>query len=131
MTLNELCEAVGMPARQIRYLIAEGALPSATGTGRGADAYTDEHLRLARDCKRLLDANVGVRALKGVLAAEARDVLYRDARVELRLRTEATLADLSDSEIRALVDDIERAVRRAAEGRLERRDMLADEREAD
>jgi DNA-binding transcriptional MerR regulator len=44
MTLAELVDALDVPARQIRFLIAEGVLPPALKTGRAADAYGDEHL---------------------------------------------------------------------------------------
>lgn len=36
MTLIELATTVGVPARQIRFLIAEGIFPAASKTGRGA-----------------------------------------------------------------------------------------------
>ncbi len=111
MTLIELCQAVDMPARQIRYLIAEEALPPATGTGRGADAYTPTHLRLARDCKRLLDAGVAVRALTAVLAAEERSVVFRDARFELRSHGDDALEGLEDEDVRSLLEGIERALK--------------------
>ena len=45
MSLAEIAEAAGVPAfRQIRFMIAEGVVPQATGTGRGADVYGEEHL---------------------------------------------------------------------------------------
>lgn len=44
MTLAELAERIGTSPRQIRFLIAEGILPSANKTGRAADAYGEEHL---------------------------------------------------------------------------------------
>jgi excisionase family DNA binding protein len=37
MTLSELAERLGIPPRQIRFMIAEGILPAASRTGRGAD----------------------------------------------------------------------------------------------
>jgi hypothetical protein len=37
VTLAEIAEAAGVPPRQIRFMIAEGFVPPATGTGRGAD----------------------------------------------------------------------------------------------
>ena len=86
-------------------------LPSATGTGRGADAYTPTHLRLACDCKRLLDAGVAVRALTAVLAAEERSVLYRDARFELRSRGDDAFDGLEDEDVRSLLEGIERALK--------------------
>ena len=48
MTLGELAEASGLPARTIRYYIARGLLDGPVKGGRDA-AYTEEHLaRLER-----------------------------------------------------------------------------------
>lgn len=44
MTLNDLAERLGVPARQIRFLIAEGILPPAAKTGRAADGYDETHV---------------------------------------------------------------------------------------
>ena len=43
MTLAELAEASGVPARTIRFYIARGLLDGPAKAGRGA-AYTSEHL---------------------------------------------------------------------------------------
>jgi DNA-binding transcriptional MerR regulator len=48
LTLSELAEASGLPARTIRFYIARGLLDGPLKAGRGA-VYTPEHLaRLAR-----------------------------------------------------------------------------------
>lgn len=43
MTIRELSELTGVTIRQIRFLIAEGFVPSPTG-GRAKAAYGDEHV---------------------------------------------------------------------------------------
>ena len=48
MTLSELAERLGVPARQIRFLIAEGILPPAAKTGRAADGYDEAHVLLGQ-----------------------------------------------------------------------------------
>lgn len=44
MTLSELAERLGIPPRQIRFMIAEGILPPASRTGRSADGYDEAHV---------------------------------------------------------------------------------------
>ena len=48
VTLSELADCLGIPARQIRFMIAEGILPAAARTGRSADAYDETHVSKGR-----------------------------------------------------------------------------------
>ena len=51
MTLAELSETSGVPARTRRFYIARGLLQSPAKAGRGA-AYTDDHLRRIEQIKK-------------------------------------------------------------------------------
>jgi DNA-binding transcriptional MerR regulator len=52
MTLAQLAEASGLPARTIRFYIARGLLEGPRKAGRGA-AYTQDHLACLERIKRL------------------------------------------------------------------------------
>jgi DNA-binding transcriptional MerR regulator len=52
MTLAELADASGLPARTIRFYIARGLLDGPVKAGRGA-AYTPEHLARLERIKKL------------------------------------------------------------------------------
>jgi len=52
MTLQELSETVGVPARTIRFYIARGILAGPLKVGRGAD-YGSEHVERLERIKRL------------------------------------------------------------------------------
>jgi DNA-binding transcriptional MerR regulator len=52
MTLSEIADASGLPARTIRFYIARGILPGPLKAGRGA-AYTPEHVARIAEIQRL------------------------------------------------------------------------------
>jgi len=52
MTLAELADASGLPARTIRFYIARGLVDGPVKAGRGA-AYTDQHLTRLEQIKKL------------------------------------------------------------------------------
>ncbi len=52
MTLQHLSEAVGVPARTIRFYISRGILAGPLKAGRGAD-YGDEHVERLERIKQL------------------------------------------------------------------------------
>ena len=68
MTLQELSEALNIPPRQIRFMIAEGCLPPANGTGRGADAYDEIHLDKGRRYITLHGLGMKPQAIKVLMA---------------------------------------------------------------
>jgi DNA-binding transcriptional MerR regulator len=51
MTLAELSDASGVPARTLRFYIARGLLSGPAKAGRGA-TYTDDHLRRVEQIKK-------------------------------------------------------------------------------
>ena len=85
MTLAELADALDVPARQIRFMIAEGVLPPALKTGRAADAYGDEHLRKARRYLTLHRLGMKPAAIKVLLAFDEAIPVYQGGGVELRI----------------------------------------------
>jgi len=44
MKFNDLVERLGVPARQVRYMIAEGIIPEALEGGRFADPWDETHV---------------------------------------------------------------------------------------
>jgi DNA-binding transcriptional MerR regulator len=44
MKFKDLVERLGVPARQVRYMIEEGLIPEARGTGRAADVWDEIHV---------------------------------------------------------------------------------------
>lgn len=52
MTLAELAEGTGIPARTVRYYIARGLLPGPDKAGRGAE-YNEQHLERLQQIVRL------------------------------------------------------------------------------
>ena len=85
MTLVELADALGIPARQIRFMIAEGILPPALKTGRAADAYGDEHLARARRYMTLHGLGIKPSAIKVLMAFDEAIPIVQARGVELRV----------------------------------------------
>jgi hypothetical protein len=44
MKFNDLVERLGVPARQVRYMISEGIIPEALESGRFADPWDERHV---------------------------------------------------------------------------------------
>ena len=106
MTLSEFAEAVGVPPRQIRYMIAEGCLPAASTTGRGADAYSDDHLAKARRYIALHRLGMKAAAIKVLMAFDDALPILQAHGIELRvdpsvdanaIDVDAVLAEISDA----------------------------------
>ena len=85
MTLVELAEAVDVPPRQIRFMIAEGVLPPANKTGRAADAYGDEHLSKARRYMMLHKLGMKPSAIKVLMAFDEAIPIFQAGGVEVRV----------------------------------------------
>jgi DNA-binding transcriptional MerR regulator len=85
VTLAELADAVGAPPRQIRFMIAEGVLPPATKTGRGANGYGDEHLARARRYMTLHGLGMKPSAIKVLMAFDEAIPIFQEAGVEVRV----------------------------------------------
>ncbi|MBG0807947.1 MerR family transcriptional regulator [Methylosinus sp. H3A] len=69
MKFDELVQATGIAARQIRYLIAEGFVPPPTG-GRTYATYGDDHVRAIRRYERLKGLGFPPAAIRLLLDAK-------------------------------------------------------------
>ena len=103
MTLKELSEALNIPPRQIRFMIAEGCLPPANGTGRGADAYDEIHLDKGRRYITLHGLGMKPQAIKVLMAFDDAVPIFQGFGIELRIDPSVdpkiTDADTAISEI--------------------------------
>ncbi len=108
MTLTELAEAAGVPPRQIRFLIAEGILPAATKTGRGADGYGEEHLARARRYMTLHGLGMKPSAVKVLMAFDEAIPILQAHGIELRVDSSV---DPSTIDVEAVLADVRRALR--------------------
>lgn len=59
MTVHQLAERSGVPARRIRHYVAEGVLPRPIGRGRAAH-YRQSHLVRLQQIQALRDHNLGL-----------------------------------------------------------------------
>ena len=85
MTLQELSDLLGVPPRQIRFMIAEGCLPAANGTGRSADAYDKTHLAKGRRYIALHRLGMKPQAIKVLMAFDEAIPIFQAHGLELRV----------------------------------------------
>lgn len=85
MNIAELADAVGAPPRQIRFMIAEGILPPATKTGRGADGYGEEHLARARRYMTLHGLGMKPAGIKVLMAFDEAIPIFQQNGIEVRI----------------------------------------------
>ena len=108
MTLQELADKLGVAARQIRFLIAEGILPAAQKTGRSADAYGDEHLRHAQRYLALHRMGMKPASIKVLMTFDDAVPILQEQGVEVRM---GPSVDPSTLDLDALVQKITEALR--------------------
>jgi DNA-binding transcriptional MerR regulator len=108
MTLAELAAAIGVPPRQIRFMISEGLLPAATKTGRSADAYGDDHLLKARRYMTLHGLGMKPAAIRVLMAFDDAIPVFQEAGVEVRIDPSR---DPRQIDLKAVLAGIERALR--------------------
>jgi DNA-binding transcriptional MerR regulator len=106
VTIAEIAEAAGVPPRQIRFMIAEGFVPPATGTGRAADVYGEEHLAKVRRYMALHGLGMKPSAIKVLMEFDEAIPIFQQAGVELRvdpsvdsgsINVEQTLAAIAEA----------------------------------
>jgi DNA-binding transcriptional MerR regulator len=85
VTLAEIAEAAGVPPRQIRFMIAEGFVPSATGTGRRADVYGEDHLGKIRRYMTLHGLGMKPSAIRVLMEFDEAIPIFQQAGVEVRV----------------------------------------------
>ena len=127
MTLDELEKRLETPRRMIRYLIAQGILPSALGTGRGADAYGDEHVWRGEKFRDLSDLGFSVPAIKLMLdhgivsmTRETSQVVFQNEVFEASVRDAKALARLDENAVDKLLVSVGKAVRSARAAAIEK-----------
>jgi len=85
MTLHELSDVLGVPPRQIRFMITEGCLPAAMTTGRAADAYNETHLVSGRRYIALHKLGMKPAAIKVLMAFDEALPIFQGLGFELRI----------------------------------------------
>lgn len=108
MTLIELADALGVPARQIRFLITEGILPPASKTGRAADAYDVEHVQRGQRYLALHRMGMKPGSIKVLMAFDDAVPIFQENGVELRVNPEVSPKDL---DVEVVLRQIERSLR--------------------
>ena len=108
MTLQELSDALGVPPRQIRFMIAEGCLPPANSTGRAADAYDASHLARGRKYVTLHQLGMKPQAIKVLMAFDDAIPIFQAHGLELRVDPSL---DPKKINLKAALSDLTRALR--------------------
>lgn len=103
MTLPELAERLGIPPRQIRFMIAEGILPPATRTGRSADAYDETHVAKGQRYLALHRMGMKPGSIKVLMAFDDAVPILQGLSVELRVDPQAPPEELDVDAILAAV----------------------------
>jgi DNA-binding transcriptional MerR regulator len=85
MTLAELADRLGIPPRQIRFMIAEGIIPAATRTGRSADAYDETHVVKGQRYLALHRLGMKPGSIKVLMAFDDAVPILQEQGVELRV----------------------------------------------
>jgi DNA-binding transcriptional MerR regulator len=126
MTLAELSDACGLPARTIRFYIARGLLDGPVKAGRGA-AYTCEHLARLERIKRLQSdgrmlSEIG-NAITGVPAVAAAPTAWWQHAIgdDVVVLTRADVSPWRTKQIRAAIDEMARRLEQSDNGN-DRRD---------
>lgn len=108
MTLIELSEELNVPPRQIRFMISEGCLPPANGTGRGADAYDETHLMKGRRYINLHKLGMKPQAIKVLMAFDDAIPIYQSFGIELRIDPSSDVSKIDQEHI---ISEISNALR--------------------
>ena len=108
MTLQELSDALDVPPRQIRFMIAEGCLPPANSTGRAADAYDASHLARGRKYVTLHRLGMKPQAIKVLMAFDDAIPIFQDHGLELRVDPSL---DPKKINLKAALSDLTHALR--------------------
>jgi DNA-binding transcriptional MerR regulator len=69
-TMEEICEATGIPRRTIRYYIQEGLLAPPAGRGRGG-FYNDSHLARLNEIRSMQERGMRLAGIARALQGEA------------------------------------------------------------
>lgn len=103
MTLAELADHLGIPPRQIRFMIAEGILPPAARTGRSADAYDETHVTKGQRYLALHRMGMKPGSIKVLMAFDDAVPILQGHAVELRVDPQVPPEELDIEAILAAV----------------------------
>lgn len=109
MTLAELADQLGIPSRQIRFMIAEGILPPAARTGRSADAYDATHVTKGQRYLALHRMGMKPGSIKVLMAFDDAVPILQGHAVELRVDPQIPPEELDVEAILAAVGTALRA----------------------
>ena len=99
MTISELERASGVPRSAIHFYLREGLLPAASRTATNRALYTDSHLVLIREIRRLQGEGLKLNAIRVVLKPAFDEVEVKE--VDLSLRSETVRRSLMEIAARA------------------------------
>ena len=108
MTLAELAGCLGVPPRQVRFMIAEGILPPATRTGRSADAYDETHLVKGQRYLALHRLGMKPGSIRVLMAFEDATPILQEHGVELRVDPNVSPEEL---DLDAILEAVRAALR--------------------
>lgn len=119
MTLAELADAAGLPARTIRFYIARGLLDGPVKAGRGA-AYTTEHLerlerikKLQAEGRMLSEISRTVEAPEGAAEAPAPTAWWQHAIADdVAVWTRSDMSPWRAKQVRAAIAEFARRTRK-------------------
>ena len=111
MKFREFSEAVGIPQREIRYLMSLDIIPPALARGRYADGFGEAHLAAARRYVSFAATGLTAREIAALPATlRPPDVVLRMGGLEVRILPEATARDLEEDAVRAFLKHAEAAL---------------------
>jgi DNA-binding transcriptional MerR regulator len=124
MTLAELADASGLPARTIRFYIARGLLEGPVKAGRGA-AYTPEHLarlerikKLQADGRMLSEIGHSLGGMKTQPAAGAPTAWWQHAiGDDVVVLTRADIGPWRTKQVRAAIEEMARRLQQSGNGK--------------
>ena len=111
MKLAELADRIGLPVRQVRYMIAEDIMPGADGTGRYADGFGERHLEIGLRYKAFHDQGHSLQVIKHLLLAGERLEILRHGPVTLAVDPASDPRDIDlDATLAAVAEALRRHV---------------------
>lgn len=108
MILAELADRLGIPPRQIRFMISEGVLPPAARTGRSADAYDETHVTKGQRYLALHRMGMKPGSIKVLMAFDDAIPILQGHGVELRIDPQVPPEEL---EVEAILAAVGAAIR--------------------
>jgi DNA-binding transcriptional MerR regulator len=111
LTIGQLAEAAGVPARTIRYYEQVGVMPSARRTASGYRQYPEPAVERLRFIRRARSLGLSLPRVRALVAA-VDDGLGARARVRQLVRAELVAVGQRIAELQALQGELEGVLRR-------------------